>query len=68
MTTRSDAINHYTARAKLSRDRLRLLEAGMLKICDFDPRRGHDTQAAIEAEREAVDLYERVVKRLGDRP
>ena len=67
MTTRSDAINHYAARAKLSRDRLRLLEVGMLKVCDVEPpARADHTAAAIDAERKVVEIYERVIKRLGD--
>ena len=65
MTTRSDAINHYATRAKLSRDRLRLLETGMLKICDVEPRSADNTAAAIEAERKVENIYERVIKRLG---
>ena len=66
MTTRSDAINHYAGRAKLSRDRLQLIEAGMLKISDVNPRQAGNTAAAIEAEREVANIYERIVKRLGD--
>jgi hypothetical protein len=67
MTTRSDAINHYAARARLSRDRLRLLEVGMLRVCDVEPPRAADTAAAIEAERAVITIYQGVIKRLGGR-